>query len=262
MGLNLCVMSIVTTFAFNNAYYKYASLLCKTLYDNNNHDAYIRCVNVDIVRLDSLRKKYPCYTFVDDRRKLNTEKTYTKNEIDYRSQTTSSIIFDKNYRSLYLKNRHKNDTDIKKYSEEAVYTCHSRFKNISEILEQDIFNTIVVIDVDTIVNKPLACIEEYMNGYDIAVHIDNNGDYTEEGCFFLKNNERIKNYINDVYNTVMKDCNNWDIDGQAMRQCMTSTIKIKQLDINKFKNKNFQKDAIMWSGDSNVKNNAYYKEML
>ena len=155
--------------------------------------------------------------------------------------------------------------DVTKYSEEAVYTCHSRFLNLITLLKRELDGTIVLcIDVDTMFKQKIndQLVNE-MKDYDLMIYEDVNGDYNEEGCFVVKNGPEIRNFIDSIYKIVSDNCNDWDIDGKAFKLILKNThLKVKQLDITKYKDKKLTDESILWSGDSHVKNNLKFKSNL
>ncbi|MAK54575.1 MAG: hypothetical protein CML17_01775 [Pusillimonas sp.] len=250
---------IIVTFSFNNDYVSYGKLLCKSIIESgSNVKVFARCVNVDIKNIKNLKKLYPKFTFFEDNRILDKEKKFLKNEIP--KNENLSPIYNKELRKYVTKNKNYNVT---KFSEESVYTCHSRFLNILKILKDEPKNTIILcIDVDTIFKNRIN--EDILNDMincNLMIYKNINGEYNEEGCFILKNSDKINLLFENLNKIIQNDFLNWDIDGYAFKKLLTKnkTIKIKQLDISKYKDKKLTDKSLLWSGDSHVKNNLKFR---
>lgn len=250
---------IIVTFSFNNDYVSYGKLLCESILESGSDvDVFARCVNVDDNNINYFRSTYPSFTFYEDNINLNKDKKFLKNEIP--KNENLSPIYNKELRKFVTKTKNVN---VSKYSEESAYTCHSRFLNIVKLLDEKPKDTIILcIDVDTIFKKKInANLKIDMMGCDLMIYKDVYGEFNEEGCFALKCNNQINLFFNNINDIVQKDFLNWDIDGFALKKLLTGneTIKTKQLDIKKYKDKKLTNESLLWSGDSHVKNNLKFR---
>ena len=257
--------NIIITFSFNDKYKKFCDLLCDSISRNVkcDHSVVARCVNVDDCDVELLGKKYPTFEFIIDNRELSTELRYIKHQIPVNNNKHGSIITDRDFRKkVFHKGAYKHDVDVAKYSEEIVYTCHSRFTNILYIMQSArIDDVILCIDADSVVNRDLIDIYQDIGDGDIMIYKDTNDEFTEEGCFAVKVNKRVERFITNINNTIKQNSTNWDIDGVAIKENIEQ-LHSTQLDIHKYKNKFFDQRAIIWSGDSHVKNDARWKQLL
>jgi len=257
--------NIIITFSFNDKYKIFCDLLCDSITRNVGHAYTIvcRCVNVSDHNVKILRNKYPAVNFIIDNQNLSTELRYTKQQIPRDNNKHSSIITDRKYRKkLFNSGVYKHNVDVTKYSEEIVYTCHSRFANILYIMQSaETDDVILCIDVDSVVNRDLIDIHEDIGGDDIMIYKDMNDEFTEEGCFVIKVNKRTEQFITNVNNMIQQNATDWDVDGIAIKKNIDQ-LNYTQLDIHKYKNKFFSPYSIIWSGDSHVKNDARWKQLL
>lgn len=250
---------IIVTFSFNNDYVSYGKLLCKSILESGSDvDVFARCVNVSDCNINYFRNIYPNFTFYEDNKTLNKNKKFLKNEIP--KNENLSPIYNKELRKFVTKTKNVN---VSKYSEESAYTCHSRFLNIVKLLKETPKDTIILcIDVDTIFkNKVNVNLKMDMIDCDLMIYKNVDGEFNEEGCFALKCNNEIDLFFNNINDIVQKDFLNWDIDGFALKKLLTGneTIKTKQLDIKKYKDKKLTNESLLWSGDSHVKNNLKFR---
>ena len=257
--------NIIITFSFNNKYKKFCDLLCDSISRNVkcDHNVVARCVNVDDRDVESLKKKYPYFKFIVDNQKLSTEFRYVKQQIPVNNNKHGSIITDRDFRKkMFHEGSYKHDVDVAKYSEEIVYTCHSRFANILYIMQSARTDDVILcIDVDSVVNRDLIDIHQDIGDGDIMIHKDANDEFTEEGCFAIKVNKRTEQFVTNVNNTIQQNATDWDIDGAAIKENI-DLLQSTQLNIRKYKNKFFEPHSVIWSGDSHVKNDARWKQLL
>lgn len=254
-------MNVAITFSFNQKYIKYCYALCNSIISNvkTKHTVYARCVNVCDTDVQQLRSKYPDYTFIQDNKNLGTELAYNKKEIPANTNIVKSVIYDRAARKKLIKNNeYKHDVCVSKYSEEIVYTCHSRFANILELTEQDV---IICLDVDSIFNKDINLLLNDIVDYDVMIYTDHTGNCNEEGTLILNCTSDTLRYIRKVWSDIQHDKHDWDVDGKSLTKHLP-IVKRKQLDLHLYKNKSFDPEAVIWSGDSHVKNDIRYKELL
>lgn len=257
--------NIIITFSFNDKYKSFCDLLCDSITRNVvcDYTVVARCVNVSDHDVKILQDKYPAVNFIIDNQKLSTDLRYIKQQIPRNNNHHGSIITDREHRKkLFNDGVYKHNVDVTRYSEEIVYTCHSRFTNILHIMQSAQTDDIILcIDVDSVVNHDLIEIHQDIGDDDIMIYRDANDEFTEEGCFVIRVNDRTEQFITDVNDVIQHEPTDWDIDSVAIKEHIDQ-LQTTQLSILKYKNKFFSPDAIIWSGDSHVKNDARWKQLL
>jgi len=198
---------------------------------------YVRLVNVDDDQLFDIWSTG--IQVVSDRVFLNNSKNKIKSLSD---NQTSFWKGDIPKRSLL-------------YSDEISYTCHSRFKNILELLDNGIDN-IFCVDVDFIVRGNISELSNLENDIHIKHTETTNGiEFKDEDAIFVKNTKRSKEFFSEVYSKVNSNVEYWDADTIALNETyemMKSNVKIHQLDL-KYKDYELCDDSPVWSGDGGAK---------
>jgi len=143
------------------------------------------------------------------------------------------------------------------YSEQGVYTCHSRFKNINFLLANG-YNNILCLDADTVFNKNIDHIFNKIDKdlYIIPVIIDGiERIFDNEGMLFINNNKNTISFFKEVYNFIFTGdkWRNWDADADALNYIMKiNPLSIGRLDY-RYKDNKFNNNSYMWSGDGDAK---------
>ena len=206
---------------------------------NSNYTIFCRLVNVI-----SRPPDYKNVEYIIDNTKLSTERKFIKNQGGAHSHTFSADL--------------KTPTGIRNtaslmYSEQAAYTCHSRFKNIIHLLDSDCDN-ILSLDVDTIVRRDISELFKQVD-FDIGVISENlSGEehlFMNEGLILLNNTRRTRSFFTDVHDVIFSDdtFTDWDADSRALQSVYDrSSLRVKTLP-KSYKCKQHLQDSHMWSGD-------------
>ena len=160
---------------------------------------------------------------------------------------------------FYLEAGTKSSSEIKNlakllYSEQAVYTCHSRFKTILEMMDAG-YENILCLDADTIMKRnidhlfvdikhDLSIITETEHGVEQLFH--------NEGLLLINVNPTTKKYFELVHDYIFSSNRHteWDVDSEAMAHIynhMQSNMTINKLP-HSYKCKQHLDDSYMWSG--------------
>ena len=259
------------TFSSDENYINYVNALVGTLKHNNTTGDIIgRFVDTDEISVDDVQ----CIK-VFDNQKLSNKKSILKDD-------TASI-----YYHYGIGRNNVRDLINLMYSERSVYTCHSRFKTIVELLDEG-YEQILCLDVDTIVNKNINSIFNEIEDNDIMTiitHVDpgdvieyhGNSKYTNnmnktmrcmfnEGMIVINNTDRCRSFFKDVRDYIFTNDNwkEWNVDSKILNKLLNDKyvdIKIKECD-NMYKNSECDPDALMWSGESITKNNPLFKQCV
>lgn len=221
------------TFSCNPNYIGYAKTLINSIKQNSpNCDIYMRAVNFSQEQLFDIWSTG--MTIISDNTKLSNEKNKIKNIED---NSTSFWKGDIPKRSLL-------------YSEEISYTCHSRFKNVIDLLNMGTDN-IFCVDVDFIIRRDLS----ELCGLGNDIHIKHGEEFRDEDAMFIKNTEESKKFFLDVHDMVNSNFGFWDMDTIALNEIYKKykdDIKLHQLDM-KYKDFNLSDESYVWSGDGGAK---------
>jgi len=150
------------------------------------------------------------------------------------------------------------------YSKRSVYTCHSRFKTISMLLNKG-YSTVLSLDVDTVVIRD---INHMFNNheYDVSIvptYIDGNTElWYNEGLLHISNTPQSVLFFKEVEDFIFDSDRyfEWNIDSEALGECFArrQNLRVGYLD-DAYKDKEFDDDSYMWSGDSINKYNDKFK---
>lgn len=150
------------------------------------------------------------------------------------------------------------------YSKRSVYTCHSRFKTISMLLNKG-YKNVLSLDVDTVVIKDINHIFEN-HTYDVSIvptYIDNRVElWHNEGLLNISNTPEAVTFFKNVEDFIFDSGRHfeWNIDSEALGKCYEGyqELRVGHLD-DAYKDKEFRDDSYMWSGDSINKYNDKFK---
>jgi hypothetical protein len=150
------------------------------------------------------------------------------------------------------------------YSKRSVYTCHSRFKTISMLLNKG-YSTVLSLDVDTVVIRD---INHMFNNheYDVSIvptYINGNTElWYNEGLLHISNTPQSVLFFKEVEDFIFDSDRyfEWNIDSEALGECFAGrqNLRVGYLD-DAYKDKEFDDDSYMWSGDSINKYNDKFK---
>ena len=150
------------------------------------------------------------------------------------------------------------------YSRRSVYTCHSRFKTISMLLNKG-YKNVLSLDVDTVVIKDINHMFDNQT-YDVSIVPTYTGDRVElwynEGLLHICNTTESVIFFKSVENFIFDSGRyfEWNIDSEALGVCFAERpdLKVGYLN-NTYKDREFNDDSYMWSGDSIHKYNTKFK---
>lgn len=156
--------------------------------------------------------------------------------------------------------------NIKKllYSKRSVYTCHSRFKTINMLLDKG-YSNVLSLDVDTVVVKDINHMFDN-HVYDVSIvptYIDGGIElWYNEGLLHICNTPQSVIFFKDVESFIFNSGRHfeWNIDSEALGKCFArrQDLRIGYLD-DAYKDREFNDDSYMWSGDSIGKYNEKFK---
>lgn len=238
-------------------YIHYLYKLVDSLYINNTDaDIFVRLVDFTPDQFEEVKSKI-----------LNDRVIYVLDEPNLSNR--KDILKDVNHAMHYIygvdvcKTGSKN---IKRllYSKRSVYTCHSRFKTINMLLNKG-YRTVMSLDVDTVVIKD---INHMFNNheYDLSIvptYIDGNTElWYNEGLLHISNTSQSVLFFKEVESYIFDSGRyfEWNIDSEALGECFTKrqNLRVGYLD-SAYKDKEFNDDSYMWSGDSINKYNDKFK---
>lgn len=140
------------------------------------------------------------------------------------------------------------------YSEQAAYTCHSRFKTILEMMNSG-YKNILCLDADTIIKRnidhlfvdiehDLSIITETEHGVEQLFH--------NEGLLLINVNPVTRKYFEQVHEYIFSGdrYTEWDVDSEAMSYVynrMKNDMTINKLP-RSYKCKEHLDESHMWSG--------------
>lgn len=262
-------MKRAITFSTDANYIKYTRALVNSLYSKGvDGDIICRCVDFTNEQLASLNDLH--ITIIDDQKNLSQKKSILKD-------TDASIY---HHYGASIKNNIKGLRDLL-YSPRSVYTCHSRFHTIPDLLSQQ-YDTIICLDVDTIINRNIDCLYDMIIGHDLLTIVSEfePGDVIEYGglrpvtnntdkimrCLFSEgflviNNTPISvEFWNEVAKEINESWESWNRDSEVINNLLnTEYINLDILSVGDiFKDGECQEDAYMWSGESVTKSNPRF----
>jgi lipopolysaccharide biosynthesis glycosyltransferase len=254
-------------------YIKYLKRALDTLYKHGTiADVYVYAVNFTDDQINEL-DEYNIKIIRDNNHILSTCKNMVKDMEIEDTEMYHGVLSDvgKHLRSLL-------------YSEQSVYTCHSRFKSINILLDKG-YKNILCIDADTLFNKnidhmfdktdkdmyvvPEKIKELYIysgaNKSKLPASwklVDNSVDgsctervylnfFGNEGMLFINNTKNSILFFNDVHNFIFTGnrWRGWDVDGDALESAMsTHALTIGVLDPS-YKDSECRDESYIWSGD-------------
>ena len=186
-------------------------------------DVYVRAVNFTDEQTHDL-DGYNIRIIRDNNHVLSAKRNLMKN---------TGIELEHIYDISIINNGSKNIRRLL-YSEQGVYTCHSRFKNINFLLAKG-YASILCLDADTIFNKNIDHIFE-MTGKDLYTLMTN----TPESFLFFSE-------VSDVIFSEDK-WRDWDADHVALNEVYKAwPISVGCLG-DKYKDTTSDPKAYMWSG--------------
>ena len=227
----------IITFSSDSNYMKYTINLLNSIKKNcKNIDVFYRGVN--ITQEEYLQILDYDILYVIDKLKLQTKKNLVKNK------TNRLFVENKPIVSQLL------------YSEAIAYTCHSRFKNITYLLQEG-YSTILVLDADTYINKNIYTLFKDYKHFDIC-SIPHDGDFFQnEGLLLINNSKKVLDFFTEVELYLFKEGHykEWDSDGYILSKLQEKyDLNLGPLDYS-FKSKP-DKNAHIWSGDGIIKHEA------
>ncbi|GEM_PF-4102090 len=238
-------------------YIHYLYKLVDSLHANNTDaDIFIRIVDFTPDQFEEVRSKITSnkVEYIIDQPNLSNRKDILK-DVDSAMHYVYGVDV--------CRNGSKN---IKKllYSKRSVYTCHSRFKTISMLLNRG-YNNVLSLDVDTVVIKD---INHMFNNhtYDVSIVPTYTSNKIElwynEGLLHIGNTPQSVLFFKDVENFIFNSGRHfeWNIDSEALDRCFAKRqdLRVGYLD-NTYKDREFNDDSYMWSGDSICKYNERFK---
>ena len=238
-------------------YIHYLYKLVDSLYINNTDaDIFVRLVDFTPDQFEEVKSK-----ILNDRVKYILDKPNLSNRKDILKDVASAMHYV--YGVDVCKTGSKN---IKKllYSKRSVYTCHSRFKTINMLLNKG-YDNVLSLDVDTVVIKNINhMFDNHM--YDVSIvptYMDDRVElWYNEGLLHISNTPEAVTFFKDVEDFIFESGRyfEWNIDSEALGKCFTERLDLKvgYLD-DAYKDREFNDDSYMWSGDSIHKYNTKFK---
>jgi hypothetical protein len=155
------------------------------------------------------------------------------------------------------------------YSLRAVYSCHSRFKTIHELMLRG-YEYIITLDADSIiVDQFTDDLITAMQNYDMGVvpYLDDDGSvfpFRNEGFLVFCNNSTTQSKVKSINNYLFTDGHykHWDADTTALEH-HCSDLKVLYLD-EKFKDHQHKPNSKIWAGGENKYNDIFteYRQQL
>ena len=234
-------------------YIHYLIKLLNSIKENKvNADVFVRLVDFTVDQVSEIKLQYDA-NFIIDRPNLSNTKNILKD-------IGKSMHY--NFNVDILKQGKKNINKLL-YSKRSVYTCHSRFKTINRLLNYN-YKTILSLDVDTIIRKDinhLFDLEEKDLWVVPTIEEDVEYYFHNEGLLLIKNTKKSKVFFKEVEDYIFtgESCFEWNVDSEALEKIQEKyPIELGFLNTS-YKDKEFNTDAYMWSGDSTNKFNNKFK---
>lgn len=248
-------------FSIDDNYIKYGQTLLAGLVKYcDSADIYIRCINMSDENKELLRCIDSDVNIINDETNLSTCKNILKKLPDSREyfHTYKGNVFD--WQGL---------ENLKKvfYSEQAVYSCHSRFKTIIEVLPE--VEALMCLDADTIVLKNINHMFDIYNSADMyTVPVKEDDTFTmfhNEGLMLINNTEDSLLFFNTVHDGIFASdrWKEWDIDTDVLSEAYDNqkTMTVGNLG-SQYKDKKHSDDSYMWSGDGPRKENKDFQNKI
>lgn len=247
-------MNNVIAFSVDDNYIDYGVKLVSSITEHDI-DAVIVCrgINLSSESIDQINNVNDKVRFIMDRKKLKTTRTLFK-----RYDNPAEIYW------TYKGNLHTPNgiENVRKtmYSEQAAYSCHSRFKTIMELLDK--FDCLLCLDADTIVKKNFDHLFEKKD-HDMYVVPSGEDDdlFHNEGLLLINSTTNSRSYFKDVHDKIFdgNTFHDWDVDTVILSETYDqSDIDIGLLS-KTYKDKQHKTDSYMWSGDGPRKHQDTFK---
>ena len=236
--------------------YKYVKYLKRALDTINIHgtiaDIYVYVVNFTDEQIHDL-DGYNIQIIRDNNHLLSTCNNMVKNEeIEDNNRNAGIISKDIKHISSLL------------YSEQGVYTCHSRFKSINFLLAKG-YNNVLCLDADTVFNKNIDhMFTKTDNDLYIIPRIVDSVEHIldNEGMLFINNNKNTILFFKEVCDFIFTGdkWRNWDVDADALYYVMSiNPLTIGRLDY-RYKDRKCLNNSYMWSGEGVIKYSSKFNK--
>lgn len=244
-------------FSVDDNYINYALALLRGI-QKHNIKADIICRAIDMRDTSQLIEACPSINIINDSPGLSTSKTLFKKLDD-----PTEIYWTYNGRtntSEGLKNIQNT-----MYSERAVYSCHSRFKTICELLSE--YSTMLCLDADTIVRKNFDNLfdKKECDLYIVPVRVGEDiSIFNNEGLLLINNNQNTREFFLKVHDGIFLSnmSTEWDADTHVLLETYEQqSISVGHLD-DTYKDKKHHPGSVMWSGDGPRKSEPKFKRCL
>jgi hypothetical protein len=229
------------------------ALINSVLKNNNDIDIFYRFINDSDLnyKFDDDR-----VTVYNDKKKLETKKTYLVQGFDLANDTYKNI----NNRLV---------------SEKLLYCVHAKYLNVLDMLSKN-YEYIIISDADMIVRKTLYNLFNDISNYDISFKHGNTSNFFmnkfklpsktvyEEGFFIVKNNTNTKEFFSKLVEIIEKSkiegTYHLDIDTFEVINLVHNmkNVSIGKLDY-KYKDFFLNEESVVWSGQSGNKNSDKFK---
>lgn len=262
------------TFSSDANYIKYINCLAGTLASNITGDIYCRCVDMTQQDINKIKAR-DSINLIHDRPKLSNTKTILKDD-------TASIYY---HYGIGRENIRKLATLM--YSERSVYTCHSRFKTVNELLAKG-YEYVLCLDVDTVILRSIDHMIDHVDGHDLmtlVTYIEPGGiieyhgndfykNETEEhmrclfneGMLLIRNTDTSRRFWREIEQYIFKDSNwlEWNQDSNILNRLLNHDYKnLKIFDCDsKYKDGDCDDDSYIWSGESVTKSNQKFIDIV
>ncbi len=161
------------------------------------------------------------------------------------------------------------------YSEQIAYCSNIKFDTLDYAINKLNVNSIIYLDVDSIVRSNLDYLFNILKNYDFAFYKDK--PYTEQfkgstrlqgndflyhgGFIGLTNNNKTKELISVYRKRVLENIYDWDIDEDILPKLINENIEILEID-KKYKDEDLDEYSVIWSGSGKTKfaSNRYIEE--
>ena len=245
-------------FSVDSNYLSYAHTLIKSSQSCHvSADMICRGINLSDEEVMALKGIDPSINIIRDNVNLNTKKVLMKDlpNPEELYWTYEGTVYD----SIGMKNIMKT-----MYSELAAYSCHSRFKTITETLATDI-DTLLCLDADTYINKN---IDELFGKSECDMYVVPYGHdrrlFHNEGLLLINNTERSREFFTRVESKIFsgRTYHGWDIDTKVLTEVYNDIdINIGMID-DTYKDKQHLLESHMWSGDGPRKDYPTFKRKI
>lgn len=250
------------TFAIDNNYIKYGEVLLRGLSQHtNNADIMCRAVNLSNENVDKLLDIHPTLQVKADNRKMSTARRLFKKLDD-----PTELYW--TYKGRVSTTQGLKNIQRTMYSEQAVYSCHSRFKTIIETY--DVYDRILCLDADTIVRRNINHMfdQHKYNSNDLYIVPIREKEmvklFNNEGLLLINTNKQSKEFFKQIHDKIFFDDAylDWDVDTRVLTDVYNNKpIAIGHLST-KYKDKSHLNESYMWSGDGPRKKQPKFKQVI